>query len=171
MDKITAQNVKTVTALDQEHDDTLSLPEKIANKITDFAGSIPFLVWHAVIFAVWIIGNQVLGGFDKYPFPLLATVAQLESIFLTGLVLIGQNISSAKQDRRHKLALQINLLAEQENTAMLRVLERIALKVGVDTVELKPYLSDTQPGEVLKALEVEEKEIQEAKAAALKAGP
>ena len=36
-------------------------------------------------------------------------------------------------ERRNHLDLQINLLTEQENTKMLRMLERIAEKVGANT--------------------------------------
>jgi hypothetical protein len=48
-------------------------------------------------------------------------------------ILISQNHETALSERRNQLDLQINLLTEQENTRMLRMLERIAEKVGVRT--------------------------------------
>lgn len=158
MEKITDHNVKAAVELDQKHDNSMSRTDKLAVKFTNFAGSMLFLILHIVFFIFWMGSNLTFLHFDKYPFELLLMVISIESIFLTVFILIGQNISGDKQDRRHKLDLQINLLAEQENTAMLRVIDKIAKKVGVDSSELQPYLEDTQPGEVLQALELEEKE-------------
>jgi uncharacterized membrane protein len=95
-----------------------------------------FFVWiHAVWYGVWIVANVALPGrlrFDPFPFSLLTLVVSLEAIFLATFLLISQNRQSFLDQRRAHLDLQINLLAEQENTKMLELLEKIACKVGVD---------------------------------------
>jgi uncharacterized membrane protein len=58
-----------------------------------------------------------------------------EAIFLSTFILISQNHETQLSERRNKLDLQINLLTEQENTKLLRMLERIAEKVDAKTVE------------------------------------
>ena len=58
-----------------------------------------------------------------------------EAIFLSTFILISQNHETQLSERRNKLDLQINLLTEQENTKLLRMLERIAEKVGAKTGE------------------------------------
>jgi uncharacterized membrane protein len=158
MDEITAKNIKTITALDHEHDATLSKIDRVANAISNFAGSISFIIVHILFFSTWIAVNLFF-KFDKFPFAFLMVLVSLEAIFLSGLVLMGQNISAEKQDKRHKLGLQINLLAEQENTATMKVLARIAEKLQVPADELRPYLTDTDPAEVLKVIETEEHQI------------
>ena len=62
---------------------------RIADAITSFAGSMPFIYIHAVIFGVWC----ATGGFghDPFPFGLLTMVVSLEAIFLSTFVMIGQN--------------------------------------------------------------------------------
>ena len=70
-------------------------------------------------------------AFDPYPFGLLTMVVSLEAIFLTIMVLISQNRMTMQADRRAHLDLQVNLLAEQEATAMVRMLERITLHLGL----------------------------------------
>jgi len=62
---------------------------RIADAITSFAGSMPFIYIHAVIFGIWC----VTGGFghDPFPFGLLTMVVSLEAIFLSTFVMIGQN--------------------------------------------------------------------------------
>jgi uncharacterized membrane protein len=64
-------------------------------------------------------------AFDPFPFPLLTTMVSLEAIFLTLCVLASQNRMTRKADMRAHLDLQVNLLAEQEMTLVLRMLKEI----------------------------------------------
>jgi len=60
------------------------------------------------------------------------TIVSPEAIILSTFILITENRQAAISERRNHLDLQINLLAEQENTKMLALLKRIADKVGVE---------------------------------------
>ena len=62
---------------------------RIADAITRFAGSMPFVYIHAVIFAAWML---VL---ERSPWPTLTLVVSLEAIFLSTFVMIGQNRQAA----------------------------------------------------------------------------
>jgi uncharacterized membrane protein len=53
------------------------------------------------------------------------------AIFLSSFILISQKRAALISERRNQLDLQINLLTEQENTRMLKVLGAIAAKLGV----------------------------------------
>jgi uncharacterized membrane protein len=64
---------------------------RIADAITEFAGSMPFVYLHAVAFAVWML--LVEGS----PWPTLTLVVSLEAIFLSTFVMIGQNRQAAFQ--------------------------------------------------------------------------
>jgi uncharacterized membrane protein len=55
----------------------------------------------------------------------------LEAVFLTSVVLMTQNQMARLTDRRAQLDLQVNLLAEQELTAMLHMLHGLCTKAGV----------------------------------------
>ena len=100
-----------------------------------------FIVLHIMWFAVWIVLNmgrlQGIQPFDPYPFTFLTMVVSLEAIFLSIFVLISQNRMARQADRRAHLDLQINLLAEQENTMMLRMLESLCERQGIKTEWLK----------------------------------
>jgi uncharacterized membrane protein len=65
---------------------------RIADKITAFAGSMPFVYIHAVIFAFWC-GTGLFGA-DPFPFNFLTMTVSLEAIFLSAFVMIGQNRQS-----------------------------------------------------------------------------
>jgi uncharacterized membrane protein len=71
-----------------------SVQLKIADGITTFAGSMPFVYIHAAAFAVWMV------VFEASPWPTLTLIVSLEAIFLSTFVLIGQNRQAAFQQAK-----------------------------------------------------------------------
>ena len=69
-----------------------SVQNRIADKITDFAGSMMFVYLHILWFGTWI-GFRV----EHYPFGLLTMIVSLEAIFLSTFVMISQNRADAKR--------------------------------------------------------------------------
>src|SRR6476646_3505019 len=63
-----------------------SIENRIADRITAFAGSMQFVYIHIVWFGCWI-GFRV----EHYPFGLLTMIVSLEAIFLSTFVMISQN--------------------------------------------------------------------------------
>jgi uncharacterized membrane protein len=80
-----------------------SRQDRIADAITKFSGSMPFIYIHIVWFALWT-GLRV----EKFPFGLLTMLVSLEAIFLSTFVLISQN----RADERRQL------LADSEYTVV-----------------------------------------------------
>jgi uncharacterized membrane protein len=68
-----------------------SVQNRIADRITGFAGSMRFVYLHLVWFGLWI-GL----GVEGYPYGLLTMIVSLEAIFLSTFVLISQNRADAK---------------------------------------------------------------------------
>ena len=68
------------------------IQNRIADRITTFAGSMTFVYLHIIWFASWI-GF----GVEDYPFGLLTMIVSLEAIFLSTFVLISQNRADAKR--------------------------------------------------------------------------
>ncbi|MBA3651014.1 MAG: hypothetical protein H0W66_05935 [Chthoniobacterales bacterium] len=58
--------------------------------------------------------------------------------------MISENRQQRIEERRSHLDLQINLLAEQENTKTLQLLEEIARKVGVDPAKDRMWRSSNR---------------------------
>ncbi|HEX9722907.1 MAG TPA: DUF1003 domain-containing protein, partial [Vicinamibacteria bacterium] len=110
--------------------------ERIAGFAINKAGSGTFVGLHAIGFAAWIVTNLgVIKGvepFDPFPFGLLTVIVSLEAIFLALLMLIAQNRMTKEADKRALLDLQINLLAEQEGTMTLAMLQRIGTHLGLE---------------------------------------
>jgi uncharacterized membrane protein len=69
-----------------------SVQNRIADRITSFAGSMRFVYLHVIWFGCWI-GFSVEG----YPYGLLTMIVSLEAIFLSTFVMISQNRADAKR--------------------------------------------------------------------------
>lgn len=102
----------------------LSIPQRLANWIADFSGSMPFLAINALIFTMWIVINvEIVPGiaaFDPYPFGFLTMSVSLEAIFLSIVVLLSQNLNSAKERIRNDVEYEVNLQAEKKVTELHR---------------------------------------------------
>jgi len=130
--------------------------ERLSQAITDFAGSMPFVVLHLLAFGGWILINAF--GPESLQFDPtlvgLAMAASVEAIFLSTFILISQNRSSAEERRRAELDLQINLLAEHEVTRLIDLVTRIAerLDIPASDPDLDELRRDVAPGAVLDTL-------------------
>jgi uncharacterized membrane protein len=67
---------------------------RVADAITRFAGSMPFVYVHVVVFAGWMLFAE------SSPWPTLTLVVSLEAIFLSTFVMIGQNRAAAFQQAK-----------------------------------------------------------------------
>jgi uncharacterized membrane protein len=106
--------------------------DRTASFVARFCGSIHFVWIHALVFGAWFAVNSIPGlpHWDPYPFTFLTMWASTESIFIASFILIAQNYGMRVSERRSQLDLQVNLLAEQEATKTLQMLDAIAKKVG-----------------------------------------
>ncbi len=90
---------------------------KVADWVSWFSGSMPFLLIHALWFTSWIVFNAGwfgLHAFDPYPYGLLTMVVSLEAIFLSCVVLISQNRQAEKDRVRSDIEYEVNVKAELE---------------------------------------------------------
>ena len=113
-------------------------------------------------FVFWILVNtnqiETISPFDPFPFSLLTTIVSLEAIILAIFVLISQNRNSKVDDLREETHLQINLIAEKEITKLMKMMEILLEKQGVDLSqdpELKKLLKPISEEEIEEKLKKE----------------
>jgi uncharacterized membrane protein len=153
------RGIRAIAQLEREDHESRSFVDRISASITRKAGSGTALLIHALWFIVWVVANLGLFGvepFDPFPFSLLTTIVSLEAIFLTLFVLIAQNRMAHEADRRAELDLQINLLAEQEDTMILRILHDISSHLGLKSAaskDLAELLKETRLDELSRKLD------------------
>jgi len=106
--------------LQAEKERAESAQNRVADKITTFAGSMAFVYIHLLWFAVWI-GFRV----EKYPFGLLTMIVSLEAIFLSTFVMISQNRADAKRQVLADHQWQIVQTEESQNEQLLSISNQI----------------------------------------------
>jgi uncharacterized membrane protein len=106
------------------------------------------IVWMAINLIGW--WNQ----WDPYPFVLLNLVLSFQAAYATPIILMSQNRQGRLSDLRNHLDLQINLLAEQENTEILLLLRKLCDKAGIELCPAKEqcFEEKTKPQEIAKQL-------------------
>lgn len=154
------RNIGIIELLRREAEDARGFQDRFADWITAWSGSMGFLFIHLAWFGGWIVCNMGLvpgvKPFDPYPFGLLTMVVSLEAIFLATLVLISQNRQAQQSDQREGLDLQIDLLAEYEITRMLRLVDKMAEKMGIEDAfdeEIDQLCLPVAPNVILKEIE------------------
>ncbi len=96
------------------------LQNRIADAITRFAGSMPFVYLHVVWFALWIAFRV-----EPFPFGLLTMIVSLEAIFLSAFVMISQNRADAKREALAEHQWQLVQAEEKQNEELLEVSRQI----------------------------------------------
>jgi len=130
-----ATTVEEVVRLENRDQSAMGFSDQIASKITAFSGSMLYVWLHVAWFSIWILVNVsviVFEPFDSYPFGLLTMIVSLEAIFLSTFVLITQNRQAIAADRRAKVDLQVNMIAEREITKLIEMVKGIHDHLGMD---------------------------------------
>ena len=91
----------------------------VADAITRFAGSMPFVYIHAVAFGAWML------LVESNPWPTLTLVVSLEAIFLSTFVMISQNRADAKRVVLADHQWEFVQREEQQNEELIRLSNQI----------------------------------------------
>jgi uncharacterized membrane protein len=130
-----ANNIHAIIDLERTALAASSWSARVSDAISRFAGSLWFVLCHLTVFVAWAGWNALASPslqFDPYPYGLLTFIVSLEGVLIATFVLIAQNRMAVQSDRRDHLNLQVDLLAEQEMTLMLRMLRRISERLNIE---------------------------------------
>jgi uncharacterized membrane protein len=98
-----------------------NLQLRVADVITTFAGSMPFVYVHIVWFVIWVGFRPV----EKYPYPLLTMIVSLEAIFLSTFVMISQNRADEKRQALADHQWELVQEEEKQNEELIDVSRQI----------------------------------------------
>jgi uncharacterized membrane protein len=96
---------------------------RIADWITAFAGSMPFVYLHVAVFAIWML------FIESKPWPTLTLVVSLEAIFLSTFVMIGQNRQSDFQQAKADHDFTEQELELKTNTQLTREIHALTTEL------------------------------------------
>ena len=95
------------------------LQNRIADRITRYAGSMHFVYLHIALFAVWMI------LIEGSPWPTLTLIVSLEAIFLSTFVMISQNRADEKRAALAEHQWQIVQSEDKQNEELLTLSRQI----------------------------------------------
>ena len=102
------------------YEEEKSAGHRMADKITDFVGSWPFVYIHIVWFGVWI-----LLPVEAFPYGLLTMIVSLEAILLSTFIMMSQNRQAERDRRQAQADYDTNLMAKKEIEELQTSLARI----------------------------------------------
>lgn len=113
----TLNDRETIAASPAEIDETLTVGQKISDKVATFGGSWAFILSFLGILVVWIIFNSVMlaqNRFDPFPFILLNLVLSCVAALQAPVIMMSQNRKEAKDRQRSENDYLVNLKSELE---------------------------------------------------------
>lgn len=123
------KNIDAIAEVERQLLRQRSRTERVGEAVARFFGSLHFVTAHLGFIAAWVAWNAGavpgLRPFDPYPFGFLSLVVGVEFILLTTFVLMNQNRQMARTEQWAHLDLQLSLLAEQEGTKNMQLLQMI----------------------------------------------
>jgi uncharacterized membrane protein len=156
LNKITQRNVELMAQMEKASVSQRTFGERLADTVTAWVGSWTFLILQSVLLTLWIAINVIAWRlrWDPFPFILLNLLLSFQAAYATPIILMSQNRQSRLNDRRNHLDLQIDMLAEQENTEQLRLLRLLCEKAGIrlDPKETEALEEATRPEEIVRQI-------------------
>ena len=165
VEDLTQRNIDAIAAMERASHVHRSLGEQIADAFAWGVGSWSFIILQSLILSSWIALNAVLPSraeWDPYPFILMNLVLSFQAAYASPIIMMSQNRQAKLSERRHHLDLQINMLAEQETTEILRLLRKLCEHhklTSEDEPKIEGLEQQTEPSKVVKQIEAAENQV------------
>lgn len=103
--------------INDEYEQSLTVGDRISDKMAEFGGSWRFIIYFAVFLFAWIAINSAFllwHPFDPYPFILLNLILSLLAAIQAPIIMMSQNRQEDRDRMRAENDYQVNLKAEME---------------------------------------------------------
>lgn len=113
--------------VDKEDMETAKFGDKLADKITEIAGSWSFILGFTLFLILWIIFNiYIFINLDPYPFILLNLVLSCVAALQAPIIMMSQNRAAKRDSMRskndYKIDLKSELILEELHDKMEKIL-------------------------------------------------
>lgn len=100
--------------VDKQEDKTLTRGDKMADKLSEIAGSWGFIIGFSLFIIFWILINTVVmkNAVDPYPFILLNLVLSCLASLQAPIIMMSQNRQAKKDSLRNQNDYQVDLKSE-----------------------------------------------------------
>ena len=143
-----------VIDVNQVADESMTIGQKVADKVAGTMGSWRFIITQATIMVVWIMLNLVAWFYhwDIYPFVLLNLAMSAQAAFATPLIMMSQNRQSDKDRLTAQNDYLINCKGEEEVRNLMdhldhqdTVLLQLVKRIEEQHLEIKEHLVSLDP--------------------------
>ena len=87
---------------DKEEDERRTMGDKLADKVTEIAGSWGFIIVFCLFLILWMIINTIMiVKFDEYPFILLNLILSCIAALQAPVIMMSQNRAAKKDSLRY----------------------------------------------------------------------
>jgi len=160
IEELTRRNVAIIAEMEQAANQVRTRGDRVADRLAAWVGSWRFIVAQTVILLAWIVVNisAWINHWDPYPFILLNLALSFQSAYAAPILMISQNRQARLSERRNHLDLQINMLAEQETTEILRLLRLLCehSSIGLDKCDNgRAFEEETKHAEIVRQIQDE----------------
>lgn len=127
----------------REYEDSMSVGDRIADRIAAFGGSWTFILTFLGLLACWVLLNAVLlighgsGPFDPYPFVFLNLILSMIAALQAPVIMMSQNRQSAKDRAAAEHDYEVNLKAELEILALHQKVDTLREQQWADLVAMQ----------------------------------
>lgn len=117
--------------VDKLEDSTMTFGDKVADKVSEIAGSWGFILGFILFLIFWIVLNTVIltkdSSIDPYPFILLNLVLSCVAALQAPIIMMSQNRQAEKDSMRnqndYRIDLKSELILEELHDKMDKILE------------------------------------------------
>lgn len=131
--------------LETEDQSTLTIGQKVADKVAEFGGSWTFILCFFGFLLLWIVANIYFLGqrsFDPFPFILLNLILSCLAAIQAPVIMMSQNRQEQKDRERAKKDFMINLKAELEIRILHEKLDHLIMHQQQELIEIQKIQID-----------------------------
>ncbi len=139
LNSVTNNNTLT-DKIDNDDKQTLTIGQRIADKVASFGGSWTFIISFGVFIFIWIFINLfwlINKGFDPYPFILLNLILSCLASLQAPVIMMSQNRQEEKDRERAKKDYMINLKSELEIRTLHEKIDHFIMDQQQELLELQ----------------------------------
>ncbi len=122
------------------HDESMTIGQRLADRIASTMGSWPFIIVQSCILVLWVILNVTelfWRAWDPYPFILMNLVLSMQAAYAAPVIMMSQNRQSAKDRLQAELDLRTNLHAETLIEELHGAMEDLRFRQWQELLELQ----------------------------------
>jgi len=131
---------KTILSGNEDFSGTITLGQKVADRVATFGGSWTFIILFGLFILTWIAANVYWlanRGFDPYPFILLNLILSCLAALQAPIIMMSQNRQEEKDRERAKKDYMVNLKSELEIRLLHEKLDHLIMHQQQELLEIQ----------------------------------